>query len=112
MGRYVQVIAIIHSEQCRLEHRQKKARLKKICALMRVTLRERQYLTASALISPSKSPRSFMHAAGDDGAFMVTVSLPVFEFNILLAAFARHYTVKSGPGKRGDLHDPKTKTTF
>ncbi|KAG6948400.1 hypothetical protein JG687_00015499 [Phytophthora cactorum] len=41
-----------------------------------------------------------MYAAGDDGAFMVTVSLPVLEFNILLAAFARHFTVKSGPEKR------------
>ncbi|KAG3068650.1 hypothetical protein PI125_g23369 [Phytophthora idaei] len=102
MGRYVQAIAIIHSEQCRLEHRQKKARLKKICALMRVrvTLGERQYLTASVLISPSKSPWSIMYAAGDDSAFVVTVALPVLEFNILLAAFARHYR-KSGPGKSG-----------
>ncbi|OWZ09763.1 hypothetical protein PHMEG_00017480 [Phytophthora megakarya] len=37
----------------------------------------------------------------DDSAFLVTVSLPVKEFNLLLAVFSRHYVVKSCPGKRG-----------
>ncbi|OWZ14742.1 hypothetical protein PHMEG_00011723 [Phytophthora megakarya] len=42
-----------------------------------------------------------MYATQDDSAFLVTVSLPVVEYNLLLTAFSRHYIVKSGPGKRG-----------
>ncbi|KAE9158672.1 hypothetical protein PF004_g31801, partial [Phytophthora fragariae] len=99
---YFQAITVIDAARRRQEYQEKKVRAKKMIALLRIrlTMRERNYLTASVLISPSQSPWSVMFARQDDSAFMVTVSLPVREY-VLLAAFARHYEVKSGPGKRG-----------
>ncbi|EGZ17945.1 hypothetical protein PHYSODRAFT_504689, partial [Phytophthora sojae] len=50
---------------------------------------------------PSTSLWSTIFMMRDDSAFIVTVSLPVLQFNMLLAAFGRHYQVKSGPSKKG-----------
>eukprot|EP00644_Phytophthora_capsici_P009887 jgi/Phyca11/119534/e_gw1.39.386.1 len=75
----------------------------KIAALLRVrmTLRVRNYLTSSALISPSNSPWAQIYRSRDDGAFINTVAIPVAAFERLLLSFTAHYVVKSGPGKRG-----------
>lgn len=55
MGRFVQAITVLNSAQMRQEQLQKKVRAEKILVVMRIrlTLRERNYLTASVLISPS-----------------------------------------------------------
>ncbi|KAJ8558685.1 hypothetical protein ON010_g8765 [Phytophthora cinnamomi] len=103
MVRYAHALAIFQAAQRHQERHRNQNRAKKLLALMRIriTLRERNYLIANVLISPSESLWSVMYEAQDDSAFLVAVSLPVKEFNLLLAAFSRHYIVKSGPGKRG-----------
>lgn len=95
------IVVLEEERRCVVE--EKKQRMLKIAALMkiRMTLRTRHYLTSSVLISPSASPWSTTYSSRDDAAFFNLVSLPVHAYEQLLAVFVRHYHVRSGPGRKG-----------
>ena len=68
---------------------------------IRLTLKERHYLTCSSLVDPEQSPWHTLYQNRNVSSFIVVVSLDPDTFDLLLKEFARHYVVKSGPGKRG-----------
>ena len=78
-------------------------RAKRIAMLLRVLvmLRERYYLTTTALKTPSACAWNTMYQSRDTGSFLVMVSLSPRAYDNLLVVFSRHYVVKSGPSRRG-----------
>ncbi|ETO63233.1 hypothetical protein F444_19048 [Phytophthora nicotianae P1976] len=89
-------ILVVIQESCKT----KRSRLQLLLRL-RMMVRERNYLTRDALISPLQSPWHVMYAGRADGSFVATVSIPPRAFDELLKVFSRYYVVASGLGRRG-----------
>lgn len=68
---------------------------------LRMLVRERNYLSSSALCSSNKCAWLVMYASRLDASFIKSVSIPPRAYDRLLAAFSHHYRVLSGPGRRG-----------
>ncbi|ETP42142.1 hypothetical protein F442_10926 [Phytophthora nicotianae P10297] len=91
-------ILVVIQESCKT----KRSRLQLLLLLrLRMMVRERNYLTSDALISPLQSPWHVMYAGRADGSFVATVSIPPRAFDELLKVFSRYYVVASGLGRRG-----------
>ena len=87
---------------CARDHARRR-RLVKILTLVRIriALKERNYLISSSLIHPPASTWHYIYESRDRGSFISVVSLVPDAFEQILCQFSRHYTVKSGPGRRG-----------
>jgi hypothetical protein len=82
-----------------------KSRLRKCLLLMRIklTLRERNYVTCDCLRKPSASSWNKLYAEGNDKNFIAVTSLHRRAFHQLLVLFAPHYEAsgKWQPGGNG-----------
>jgi hypothetical protein len=72
------------------------------CAVQSLSsIRVRSRLRSSDLVRPLRSPWYTLYEGRQDDALLETTGLNLTGFQRLLAGFARHYEVRSGPGKRG-----------
>src|SRR5271169_5400078 len=87
------------------EHRRRQAKRRVLLWLllfrMRLSIRERSYLTSQALVAAHASPWQVLDKHGSDLNFQSIVALSRNAFDDLARAFARHYVVLSGPGRSG-----------
>ena len=65
------------------------------------SVRERHQLQASDVQPQHRASWYHTYLHGDDNAFLALVGLTRAGFEVTLEAFARHYTIKSGPRRSG-----------
>ncbi|OWY94906.1 LOW QUALITY PROTEIN: hypothetical protein PHMEG_00035234 [Phytophthora megakarya] len=96
----VAMMRFVQERERRLRSRAQDKRLV-ILLRLRMLVRERNYVTAAALLSNAYCAWAHMYRARCRKSFVNTVFIDPVTYDMLLKVFSRHYVIKSGPSKRG-----------